>query len=104
MDSTLEDARTLGWRVFGRIDAGFGITVEPSIVISHKDFRNPNPLFTADPDERTVGFSLTLEKSDFFIANGFVPFAEITYQRTNTDIPAFRSEETTFLIGLSRQF
>ncbi|MEM8916906.1 MAG: hypothetical protein AAGC83_13785, partial [Pseudomonadota bacterium] len=60
--------------------------------------------FTADPDERTVGFSLTLEKSDFFIADGFVPFAEITYQRTNTDIPAFRSEETTFLIGLSRQF
>ncbi|MEM1078977.1 MAG: tetratricopeptide repeat protein [Pseudomonadota bacterium] len=91
-------------RVFGSIDAAFGLTLSPTIYARFRDFDNPNPLFTANRDERAVGVELTVQKSDIFVGDGFSPFARVSYERTKSDIAAYRYRETEFQLGFERRF
>ena len=104
VDFNLEDYRLAGLRAFVSVDVPLGLTLRPAVFIERKNFRNPSPLFTADPDERNYGASLRVEKSDLFLGNGFSPFLGIRYRRVKSGIPAFSYKETETEFGLERRF
>lgn len=104
VDANLEDYRILGARVFGTVDVPMGLTLRPDVFYERKSFRNPSPLFTANPDERSYGAGLRVEKNDFFVAGGFSPFLDMRYRRTKSDIAAFSYKELRGEFGFERRF
>ncbi len=93
-----------GFRVFGALETRFGLAIAPRAYYATKIFRDPNPLYTASPDERTVGVGARIEKNDWFLANGFLPFLDIETVRTKSEIAAFSYTEWIVALGLSRAF
>jgi hypothetical protein len=93
-----------GVRVFGALETRFGLTVAPRAFYATKVFRDPNPLYTASPDERTAGVGLRVEKNNWFLANNFSPFLDVEAVRTESDIAALSYNEQIVAIGLSRPF
>lgn len=104
VDFDLEDYTETEARIFGSYDALFGLTMRPSVYYGQRQFRNPSPLFTESPDETSVGFQILVEKNDFFIGDGFSPFASLQYERTKSDIEAFSFTDTQLQVGLERRF
>jgi hypothetical protein len=93
-----------GVRVFGALETRSGLTVAPRAFYATKVFRDPNPLYTASPDERTAGVGLRVEKNNWFLANNFSPFLDVEAVRTESDIAALSYNEQIVAIGLSRPF
>ncbi|MEP5089804.1 MAG: hypothetical protein ABJR23_10295, partial [Paracoccaceae bacterium] len=62
------------------------------------------PLFTGNPDEKTIGAAIRIEKNDVFIGNGFSPFLGLSHRRTKSGIDAFSYSETEYEIGFERRF
>lgn len=106
VDATLdfEDSREIGLRVAGRFDLSRGWRIQPTAFVSKRDFPTPNPAFTADRDETSAGLGLRVEKTDWFVADGAFPFAEVAYRRTRSGIDAFSYRELVYTIGFSREF
>lgn len=91
-------------RLFGSLDADFGLTLSPTLYARVRNFHNQAPGFLQDRDERAIGVVLTVQKSDIFIGDGFSPFARVSHERGTSDIDAFSYTETEFLLGLERRF
>lgn len=99
-----EDSREIGLRLSGSADLMNGIRFAPSAFLSRKTFPDPNPAFVDSPDEQSFGVSIRVEKTDWFIGPGARPFAEIGYQRTESDAAALSYDEVTYRIGFERRF
>ena len=104
VDFNLDNYDTFGVRLFGVIDIPFGITLKPSLSFEEKSFSDPSQLFTADPDEKTMGANIRIEKNDLFLGNGFSPFISLSHRRTKSGIDAFSYTETEYEFGLERRF
>lgn len=100
----LDNAVTTRLRVFGTRQTANGFVFEPAVFVERKHFETPSPLFTEDPDERTLGASLRIEKSDLFLFEGFTPYAEIEAQRTVSGVDAYSFRETELRVGVERRF
>lgn len=104
VDFALDNSQRLGLRVFGTVEARFGLTLEPRLSLSVKRFPEPSPLFVGDPDEREVSAGLRVEKNDLFIGDGFTPFIDLEATRVQSGIDAFSYRETNVRFGLNRNF
>ncbi len=100
----LDNAITARLRFFGSRQTANGFVFEPALFVERKHFKTPSPLFTEDPDERTLGASLRIEKSDLFLFEGFTPYAEVEMQRTVSGVDAYSFRETEFRVGVERRF
>jgi surface lipoprotein assembly modifier-like protein/tetratricopeptide repeat protein len=104
VDFNLDNYELFGARLSAVVDVPLGITLQPSIFFEKKDFSQPSPLFTANPNEKSLGASIRIVKNDVFIGNGFSPFVDLGYRRTKSDITAFSYSESNYEIGLERRF
>jgi len=104
VDFDLDNYQATRVTVFGAFDVRGGLTLRPSAFAEYKTFRTPSPLFTASPDESTLGVGLRLESTRIIVGNGFTPFLDADYSRTTTDIAAFRSRDYSVSVGLERRF
>lgn len=104
VDANLENYTRKRLTLFGQYNARGGFTYRPSAYLERTAFKTPSPLLTGDPDEITWGSTLRVEKNDLFIGNGFSPFAQVAYRRTNSGIDAYSFSETDFELGLERRF
>ncbi len=93
-----------GLEAFGSFDVGRGYVVEPRVYLAKKAFQDINPLFVGNPDEDQYGAMLRVEKRNYIVGNGFVPFAELEYNRVNSGINAFSYNETLFNVGFTNAF
>lgn len=100
----LDNARSNTLRVFGTVETGNGFAFQPSVFVGDKHFKTPSPLFTADPDERSVGADLRIEKRDLFLFDGFTPYAAIGYERVSSDVDAYSYRSTDVKLGIERRF
>lgn len=104
VDFALDNSQRLGLRVFGTVEARFGLTLQPRLSLSVKRFPEPSPLFVGDPDEREISAGLRVEKNDLFVGDGFTPFIDLEATRVESGIDAFSYRETNVRFGLSRNF
>ncbi|MDA5555777.1 tetratricopeptide repeat protein [Shimia sp. MMG029] len=99
-----QDALTTQITAFGTFEMKYGITAQPSLYYRFKNHKNPSPILPADPNQKTYGLRLRLEKNDWFIAGSYTPFFDISYENTRSDIGAFTYTETRSQIGVNRRF
>lgn len=102
--NSLEDAQTSQITAFGTFELMGGITAYPSIYYRYKDVKNPSSAMVGNPDQRSTGARLKIEKSDWFLAGGYTPFVELSYEDTRSDISAFSYTEGRVQIGLTRRY
>lgn len=102
--NALANALTSQVTLSSTIEMKYGLTARPSLYFRYKDFRTPSPLLPANPNEKTYGVRLRLEKNDWFIAGSYTPFVEFTYEDTKSDIAAFSYTEMRSHIGITRRF
>ncbi|MCV6596141.1 MAG: tetratricopeptide repeat protein [Mangrovicoccus sp.] len=104
VDAGFEGYDTYGLRLFGRLNARYGLQIEPSLSWSRKAYLERNPVFTGNPDESRWYATLRVEKSDLFLAGAFSPFLSVDYEWVESGIEAFSFEDAGVQIGLNRQF
>ncbi len=104
VDSYTEHYNLYGARLLATVDVPYGITLRPSIFFEKKGFPDPSPIFIGNPDEKSLGAGLRIEKNDVFIGNGFSPFVDLGYRRTKSGIAAFSYTESKYEFGLERRF
>jgi hypothetical protein len=104
VEFNLDNYQELGVRIFASIDIKFGLTIKPSITFATKTFPQPSPVFTADPDEKSITVSARIEKNDIFWGDGFSPFLDVSYKKTKSGISAFSYDEKYFQLGFQRNF
>lgn len=104
VDFDLDHYKAYSLNLFGSIDVRNGFTLAPRLAVEFKNFEDPSPLFVDNPDEESIVAGLRVEKNDFFILDGFSPFLDVSFRRTETDINAFSYDETEVSLGLSRRF
>ncbi len=100
LDNYLRKRLTL----FGQVDTRGGFTFRPSVYLENRIFQSPSPILTASPDETSWGTAVRVEKNDLFFGNGFSPFMQLEYNRTQSDIRAYSYMETEFELGFERRF
>lgn len=104
VSNTSEDALTSQINLFGTFELGYGITAYPTLYYRFKDIKNPSEVLMANPDQAGFGAKLKLEKSDWFVAGGYTPYIEFSYEDTRSDISAFSYTEGRAYVGLTRRY
>ncbi|MCG7518566.1 surface lipoprotein assembly modifier [Ruegeria sp. Ofav3-42] len=104
VEDNLENFIRQRFTIFGQVDVQGGFTLRPSVFAEQKRFKTPSALFTGNPNEKTFGGSLRVEKNDLFFGNGFSPFLLLAYRRTKSGIDAFSFKESEFELGIERRF
>ena len=89
---------------FGAFDVGRGITLKPSAFIERKLFDNAGSVYVESLDETGTGAALTVESSRIILANGFTPYATVTYQRVKSGARAYSWRDINVTVGVERRF
>ena len=92
-----------GIRVFGTLDARYGYTFRPSAFLEYRKFGGLT-LIEGNPNERSMGVLMKVEKNDVFFWNGLTPYLEASYARTDSGVAAFSYDESSFGFGLESRF
>jgi len=93
-----------GLTIFGGIEPGTGLAIDASAYTARRDFREPNVLFTDDPDETEYGATLRVEKIDVYLARRFTPYVEVRVKRVDSGIDAFSYHERALAVGIEKAF
>lgn len=93
-----------GASIFGDAELGFGLNLRGSLFFARRDYSTPNVLFVNNPDEREVGGTLRVAKTDLFLASRFTPYIELSGRRVESGIDAFSFRETGLTVGVEKAF
>ncbi|PWR01806.1 hypothetical protein DKT77_14490 [Meridianimarinicoccus roseus] len=103
-DLDFESYDRVGLRVFGSVEARFGLSIRPSVTWARTHYITPNPLFIGSRDERELTGRLRVEKTDLILGDGFSPFIELEANEVQSGIDAFSYWSRGVSVGLRRVF
>jgi len=103
-EQDFESYDRFGLMLFGSVETNLGLSIRPSLTFARKGFREPNPLYVGNPDERELTGRVRIEKTDLILGNGFSPFLELEARYLKSGIEAFSHRSGDLRVGFRRVF